>query len=225
MRPTLEYLKEKFDYYNKLCFEGKLPSLPIRLNLRNSYIGLTIAKVHRAQNGKVHYQLLGIEISVRMDLPEEEYINTLVHEMIHCYIFHNDIVDNSTHGSVFKQKMQEINETYGTNITTTFNPTDEWLINNYSHTRCICVGEFENGDTGLAVVARNKMFLLWKYMPKIPGVTKVHWYASNRAIFSKFPVTLRPALIIEDAGKIHHYLAGARELCNTGRVIKVKQSE
>ena len=62
MRPTLEYVKEKFEYYNQLCFGGILTMPPIRLCLRKYFLGLTSLR-----DGH-------IEISVHDDLPEEELI-------------------------------------------------------------------------------------------------------------------------------------------------------
>ena len=41
----------------------------------------------------------------------EEIDGNLVHEMIHQYIFQNNLPDTSTHGKLFKGFMQRINET------------------------------------------------------------------------------------------------------------------
>ena len=83
MRPTLDYIIEKFDYYNQLCFDGKLQRPPIFLNTRYSTMGQTGGMGEIDKDGKLHWSELRIEISVRRDLPEYEYIDTLVHEMIH----------------------------------------------------------------------------------------------------------------------------------------------
>ena len=113
MRPTLQYIIEKFDYYNKLCFSGQLQRPPIRLNTRYSTMGITKGKQRIDSNGLPYWSDLSIEISVRRDLPEYEYIDTLVHEMIHYYIFSNNLVDDSPHGTLFRRKMDEITQKYG----------------------------------------------------------------------------------------------------------------
>lgn len=222
MRPTLEYLKDKFEYYNRLCFDGSLPMPSIKLNMRYSEMGVTKYREMISADGVKHYGDFSIEISVRRDLPEEEYIDTLVHEMIHYYIAYNHIVDDSTHGQVFCQKMKYITDTFGIKISIAFDADDEYLVNTVSRIRYVCVAEFDDGRMGLSVVAKNKIFALWKQMPQIEGVRSVWWYVTNRAIFDKYPVMVSPALIITDADKIHHYLTGAYLLENDGKVIKVK---
>ena len=39
MRATLEYIKQKFDVYNNLMFEGKLKPLPFKLSNAKSFLG------------------------------------------------------------------------------------------------------------------------------------------------------------------------------------------
>ena len=223
MRPTLEYIKEKFEYYNKLCFDGTLPMPPIRLNMRYAEMGLTKYKAIQTSEGKLHNTDFSIEISVRRDLPEEEYIDTLIHEMIHYYVAYNNISDDSPHGTIFRQKMEQIIRAYGIKITIAFDPSDEYLVNTISRIRYVCIADLEDERTGIAVVAKNKIFQMWDAIANMDGVKNVWWYASNRAIFEKYPVMVSPRLIIEDADKIHHYLTGAKELVNDGSVIKIKE--
>lgn len=223
MRPTLEYIKEKFDFYNRLCFDGTLPVPPIGLNMRYGEMGITRFRTVVEQDERYSNTDFSIEISIRRDLPEEEYIDTLVHEMIHYYIAYNNIEDDSPHGTVFHQKMHEITNAYGIRITIAFNPSDEYLVNSITRIRYVCVADFEDGRMGLAVVAKNKMFALWHLMEEIDGVNKVSWYVSNRAIFERYPVSVSPELFIEDADKIHHYLTGAKELANDGKTIKMRE--
>lgn len=222
MRPTLDYIKEKFDFYNKLCFDGTLPMPPISLNLRYGQMGVTSFRLEKNRDGKWHHTDLSIEISIRLDLPEEEYIDTLVHEMIHYYLAYNDIFDDSPHGTEFCRKMQSITEKHDIKITIAFDPSDEYLVNKISRIRYVCVLEFNDQRMGLAVVAKNKLFELWQLMPKVNGVRNVRWFVSNRAIFEQFPVCVSPGFCIVDADKVHHYLTGAKELQNDGKVIRVK---
>jgi len=224
MRPTLDYIIEKFDYYNQLCFDGKLKRPPILLNTRYSAMGQTGGLGEIDENGKIHWSELRIEISVRRDLPEYEYIDTLVHEMIHYYIMSNDMEDDSPHGRLFRQKMEEITNKHGIRITIQYDPSEEIMIATRTRNRYICVAETTDGHTYFAVVARNKLFQFWELIPQIEGVSEVRWYVSDRQIFENVPVAVSPALIPIDAGKIHHYLTGARELENTGEIIREKKS-
>lgn len=223
MRPSLDYIKEKFEFYNKLCFDGKLPMPPIKLNMRYGQMGITKFQIIQTSDGNIRLENISIEISIRQDLPEEEYIDTIVHEMIHYYIAYNNIIDDSPHGTVFMEKMNHIMNTYGIRVTIAFDPTDEYLVNSITRPRYVCVSEFEDGRMGLGVVAKNKIFQIWHLMSQMPGVKDVRWYVSNRAIFGKFPVMVSPNVIIIDSDKIHHYLTGAKELMNNGTTITIKE--
>ncbi len=46
------------------------------------------------------------------DLTQPEIDDTLVHEMIHQYIYQNNINDSNTHGKVFRELMERINEVF-----------------------------------------------------------------------------------------------------------------
>ncbi len=220
MRPTLQYILDKFDYYNRLCFAGQLKRPPIRLNTRYASMGLTKGRRINAPDGKSYWTDLSIEISIRRDLPEIEYIDTLVHEMIHYYILSNNLHDDSPHGSLFHQKMEEITRKHGIRITIAFDPSEEEMVKSITRYRYVCVAEMDDGHMAFAVVARSKVFEFWPLMSRIKGVKEVHWYASNRQIFEIFPVAVSPRLMIIEADKIHHYLTGAQELENTGSVIR-----
>ena len=222
MKPTLQYIIEKFDYYNKLCFDGLLQRPPIRLNTRYSTMGITKGKQGIDANGLPCWSNLSIEISIRRDLPEYEYTDTLLHEMIHYYILSNNLVDDSPHGTLFHRKMDEIIQKYGIRITIAFDPTEEEMIKTITRYRYVCVVEMTDGHILFAVVARNKIFQFWESIPQMEGVCEVHWYASNRQIFEIFPVAVSPRLMYVDADKIHHYLTGALELENKGNTIRVK---
>lgn len=221
MRPTLQYILDKFDYYNHLCFDGQLQRPPIRLNTRYGSMGLTRGKRQIGPDGSTFWTDLSIEISVRRDLPEIEYIDTLVHEMIHYYIFSNNLQDDSPHGTLFRQKMEEITRRHGIRITLAFDPSEEEMVKTVTRYRYVCVAEMDDDRTAFAVVARSKVFEFWQLIPRIKGVRVVHWYASNRQIFEKFPVAVSPWLMMIDADKMHHYLTGAQELENTGTEVKV----
>ena len=157
------------------------------------------------------------------DLPEEEYMDTLIHEMIHYYILSNGLVDDSPHGKLFKAKMDDINNMYGIRVTIAFDPSEEMLVKTMSRNRFVCVAELEDGQIGFAVVAKNKLFEFWEYFDLSEKIRDHRWYVSNRAIFEQFPVSVSPNFIIVDADIIHHYLTGAKELENTGQIIRVKQ--
>ncbi len=223
MRPNLQYVLDKFDYYNKLCFNGELKRPPIFLNTRKGSMGITKCRQTTDENGNTVFTDFSIEISVRHDMPEVEYTDTIVHEMIHYYIFSNNLKDDSPHGTLFQAKAREIMEKYGIRVTVAYDPSEETLIATIDRQRFIVVVEDENEKTYYAVVIRNKVFELWDVIPKLKGIVSVKWYTSNRAIFGTIPASASPRLLYIDADKMHHYLTGAHELTREGDIIRIKE--
>lgn len=218
MRPTLQYIEDKFDYYNHLCFDGLLPRPVFKLTQRPTKVGCTNIKLVQI-NGKYVKQVT-LEFSIRYDLPESEYIDTIVHEMIHYYISINNMNDDSPHGTFFRSMMNDISEKYGIRITITYDEEEEALIaRETDRNRYICVIEGED-DYKFAIVFRDKLFQYWEQIPRLPGVKHVRWYVSNRAIFERYPSRIRPCFFSLAPDKVQSYLHGALELENTGTIIR-----
>lgn len=58
-----------------------------------------------------------IKMSDCFDYPEKDFIETMVHEMIHYYIAWNRIKVLRSHGRVFMRMANEMKEKYGLNVT------------------------------------------------------------------------------------------------------------
>lgn len=222
MLPTIKFIQERFDYFNALCFDGKLPKPRIGLNNRATSAGLTHYKKKKDIFGKTKFYDIWIEISTRLDLPQEEFDKTIVHEMIHYYILHNHLQDDSPHGRIFRTKMKELNDKFGLGIGIKFNAPDELMINTITTTRYIFVGELKDDGIGMTVVSRTRIFELWDFFAKCDLFVRRRWYASNRAIFQKYPAAQKPKFYRIEADKMQEYLTGAVELERKGNVIQRK---
>lgn len=221
MRPTIKYLEQKFDYINQLCFNGELVRPVIGLNSRRIGLGCTKTNIKHDDDGNEIGRSATIEISVRFDFPEEEYIDTLVHEMIHYYIFVNKLTDDGVHGTLFMAKAQEITSKYGIKVTVIYDPPEDILIDTRDRPRIVCVARSsKDGQSFYAVVVRNKVFELWEAFERAQELTDVRWYISDRAIFKDAPVAMAPQLFEIDSEKIQRYLTGARQLVKNGNVIE-----
>ena len=91
---TLEFLNQKFDELNELCFGGALPKVSIRLSKARTYLGQLGFKRKRPLFGKTQYYDFVLRISTRLEQTEEEIIDTLLHEMIHLYIASHQLKDS-----------------------------------------------------------------------------------------------------------------------------------
>lgn len=116
MKPTKEYLEEKFEAFNNQMFGGQLPAVPIKLGKGKTALGYLKFRRHKSLFGRVSLSGFSIFISTYFDLTEDEIEDTLIHEMIHYYIYFNNIKDTSSHGPFFREKMAEINRNFSRNI-------------------------------------------------------------------------------------------------------------
>lgn len=104
MRATLEYIKQKFDEYNDMMFEGKQKQLPFKLSNAKSFLGAVFFQREKNADGTWHYYGFVFKISTVMDLPEDVVEDTIIHEMIHYYIMSNQMQDTAPHGKLFIAK-------------------------------------------------------------------------------------------------------------------------
>lgn len=118
MELTVEYLRRRHAYWIERLADAGIWEAdkfkPVELVVRGrcrSYVGLFHRKWvkvnvrHRLRDRIIIY-------CQSADMSMEEIDDTLVHEMIHQYIFQNDLPDTSTHGRLFKDFMQKINAAF-----------------------------------------------------------------------------------------------------------------
>ena len=100
MLVSIDWMREKYDEYNKMLFDGQLPSIQFKIGRAERNWGYASYRFNLIR-GTVTPTF--ITVSNRYDSPEEVKINTLIHEMIHIY-------DYTTHPEHFLEKA---NNRYG----------------------------------------------------------------------------------------------------------------
>ena len=92
MTPTLEQMNTWFDEFNGLVFGNELPK--VRIVFTNT----------RTQLGQFFYGTrgMGIKISLFYDCTEEQFRNSLLHEMCHLYCYHRGWIREG-HGRRWKK--------------------------------------------------------------------------------------------------------------------------
>lgn len=119
---TREWLVENYNKYNNLIFNGGLPTLErgkdqwVNFDLKVNNSRVFLGQFCQRQKGFFGEMNYIIKISRYYDRDEKGLIDTLVHEMIHCYIAYNHIRDTSPHGVEFKRMMRRLNYQYGLNM-------------------------------------------------------------------------------------------------------------
>ena len=228
MIATIPYIEKKFEEFNQQMFAGKLPKIPIVLSDAKSFIGQCVCKKRRGKDGKVEYYDFKLRINTRLDLPEKEVEDTLIHEMIHYYIGVNRLEDMSSHGPLFVHIMNTINERYGRDITISFKGTkeqNEQLVDKRQHYHVVAFVRFHDGKTGIKVLPRVMPSILKYYnaVSTARGVASVSLYMSNDIFFNRFPNSSALKVHYLDEEEILGHLKDAEYLACDGKSIVRKR--
>lgn len=225
MIATIPYIENIFEEFNQLIFAGKLPKIPIVLSDAKTFLGKCVWKKRMGSDGKKEYYDFRLRINTRLDLPESEVEDTLIHEMIHYYIGLNKLEDASSHGPMFIHLMKHINEKYGRNISVSYKGTkeqNEQLVDKKQHYHVVALVKFHNGKTGIKVLPRVLPSILKFYnaVTVAKEVQSVRLYMSNDIFFNRFPNSAALKVHFVDEAEVLSHLEGAEVLFCDGKSIK-----
>lgn len=217
MIATIPYVEKKFEEFNQQIFAGKLPKLPIELSDAKTFLGLCVFKHRKGENGKTDYYDFKLRINTRLDLPENEVEDVIIHEMIHYFIGYNQLEDATAHGPIFTHMMNEINTKYGRSISVSHKSTDEQkeaLVDKKAHYRVVAVVAFHDGRVGIKVLPRVLPSILKYYngVQKSKDVLAVQLYMSNNPFFNRFPNSNALKVHFLEPEEIKQQIAGAEVL-------------
>ncbi|MBR5842245.1 MAG: SprT-like domain-containing protein [Bacteroidaceae bacterium] len=230
MKATIPYIEKKFEEFNQLIFEGKLPKLPIELSDAKTFLGMCVYKKRRTLWGKMECYDFKLRINTRIDLAEAEVEDIIIHEMIHYYIGYNKIVDTSAHGKVFRQLMQKINEQFGRHIRISHKPTQEQKEQMYGtkrQWRVVAFVVFKDGRTGIKVLPRivPKIRNYYDLVGRESSVESIEMYMTNDTFFNRYPSSSALRVHYIDRADAEKHLEGANRLAWDGdRLIRQKAS-
>ena len=215
MIPTVEYLEERFDTFNRMCFDGALPRIPIKLSRARTFVGRLIYRPVRDWRGRVvRREDFVLRISTYFDLPEAEIEDTLIHEMIHYWIAWKGIKDTSSHGKEFRRIMKEINALHGRHLTISHKSTpEEQDRDTRVRDHYFCVSQLADGRTALTVAARPSIARIRRAFRWSPTVRSQTWYHSRDPWFNRYPHCRSPKIFPVDPAVLQPHLDAA-ELLN-----------
>ena len=113
---TIDYLRQAFEHYNNLIFDGKLPVPKLKWSRAKTRLGQMACK-RKTSWGRTKFYDFSISVSNYYKLTTEQIDDVLIHEMIHYSIAYTGLKDTSSHGIVFRGMMDKINRTFGRHIT------------------------------------------------------------------------------------------------------------
>lgn len=192
MKPTTDYIARKFQEFNAQMFGGKLTMPPIQLSRARTFVGQCAAKKRRTLLHGTQLFDFRLKFSICFDLPENEWEDTIIHEMIHYYIGINGIKDTSAHGQVFRQMMESINQRFGRKLTISHKSTPEQREEIYNAKKVwhvIALVYFADGRKGLKVLPRirQRIETYRTTMLRDKRITQIDIFMSNDPYFNRFP--------------------------------------
>lgn len=220
MIPDLTFIANSFNTYNTLIFGGKLPTPRFTLTKARTFQGKLVYKWKHAYLRKACCDF-EMRISIGFDMPEKEWEDVVIHEMIHLYIAHNGIKDTSSHGPAFRKKMAEINRGFNRRITVSAKTRPEQTdADKRIRGHYLCIAKFSDGRLGVAPAAKTRIFELWDITRFFPNVVSHRWIGSTDPWFNRFPRVMTPKLYITTEADVLPHLKGALVLVNEGGVIR-----
>ena len=226
MKATIPYVEKKFEEFNQLIFDGKLPKLPIELSDAKTFLGLCVYKKRRTLLGKVVCYDFKLRINTRIDLDEAEVEDIIIHEMIHYYIGYNRIVDTSAHGRVFREMMKGINERFGRHIKVSHKPTPkqkEQLYGSKERWHMVALIVFKDGRTGIKVLPRiaSKIVNYYNVVGRESTIERIELYMTNDTYFNRYPNSSALRVHAIDRAEAERHLEGAeRWVCDGTKLRK-----
>ena len=217
MKATIAYVEKKFEEFNRLMFDGKLPMLPIELSDAKTFLGLCVYKRKRTLWGKVVCYDFKLRINTRIDLEEREVEDIIIHEMIHYNIGLNGIADTSAHGRVFRQMMSDINERFGRHIRISHKPTPEQkeqLCGTKQRWRVVALVCFKDGRTGIKVLPRvmPKIQNYYNVVSRESSVERIELYMTNDTFFNRYPSSAALRVHYIDKADAEEHLLEAKSI-------------
>ena len=198
MIPDKGFIERSFAKFNEMCFAGELPPIEVKLTKARTFLGKVTYKGVRGIFGRVtRYEDFCMRISTLFDLPENEWEDVVIHEMIHYFIARNCIRDTSTHGRVFRQMMAAINEKFGRNVGVRHHSAQGQAMAGpveKPRTNYLCISQLQDGGYGITVCAEEKVNYLRRALPRYFKIKSMTWYVSRDPFFNKYPRSRTPKI-------------------------------
>lgn len=179
MQASLDFLYTKFDEYNKRCFGGKLKRPQMVVNNAKRQLGLFMASRPTPT----------IKMSNFYDRTEAEYVDTLVHEMIHYYIYASGVRDSSPHGTLFKAWMNKLNRQEGLHMSVRTNAQKWDTANTTMKKRYVLFIQLQTGKHFISVVSPRHVNNIESQLQQMGGKIALRkWFVTNHPDYQNYSI-------------------------------------
>lgn len=212
----MEYIERKFEEFNARMFGGKLPKLPFVLSDAARSLGHVSYRKNHRPDGSICFTDFVMHINTRADLPEDVVEDTIIHEMIHYFIFYHNLIDTSAHGDIFRSIMNSINATYGRHITVSFKDkspeTRQQFVDKRAKWHIIAAIDMSGGKKYVKVLPRiqERIIAFDATVKRIRGFVRVSYFMHDNPFFNAYPVSTALRIFPIEPAKLDENLKGAR---------------
>ncbi len=205
---TIEYLREQFAAFNKLCFGSALVEPKLRVGSARKMLGNVRYKREKTFLGGTRYKDITLSISNFYDLPREELDDVILHEMIHLYIICTHKKDSSTHGALFREIMRDINQRYGRHVSISHRGRLAQSPRKKVQ-RIVAITQLKDGRYCVTRPSTTRIFYTNQALLRLNEVRHVAWFATSNTYFDTFPRSIRLKLYRTDWDILERELADA----------------
>lgn len=205
MRPTLAFVVERFNHFNRLIFKPALPPITLKVGNGRRALGSFKYPLNYPPTKERGRGECSITISQAYDRPQAEIEDVIIHEMIHYCVWLNHVVEPS-HGPEFRRLMDAINRAYGRSITITEHLDDQTRqTDTRARIHCIVATTMPDGSKAFACFAKTAAGQIKRTLEA--NGFKLSWYVSTDPFFNRYPTVRTPKLFpISDADFTTHIL-------------------
>lgn len=212
MKITIDFIKNRFNTFNRTYFENTLPEPTFKLVNVRTYMGQMGRReyIRGPFRGKVEYIL---KINTRFEMDEAAMEDIVLHEMIHYYIMVKGIRDTSSHGRVFRQWMTLLNQRFGRHISIT-SPAHNGMENTNQPQKAkpVCLCHLKDGEVGIMVPAFSRIHPLENLIRRTSEIVSTHWYVTEHPYFNRFPRSRTLKVYKIDTKEVLPLLADCQEI-------------
>jgi hypothetical protein len=203
MQIDTEWIAVNFDRFNKENFGGRLTPPKFSVNNARTRLGSMAFKWKRSLFKRETYDYV-IRLSNYYDIPEVEFQNVLLHEMIHYYIAVNHFKDDSVHGTMFRSIAQRINKQGWHVVVRT--DTRKWPVAErnrkkvITRKRIVLAASTTDGKYFLSVIGPGSVRKVKLQIARTPQIREARWFESSDDYFQQFPQcrTLRGRIVTKE---------------------------
>lgn len=189
---TLKFLRDTFNRFNREIFGNGLPVPTFKVTNARTFLGKFQHKKYPYSKGILNEFI--ITLSNAFDVPQDVLEDTIIHEMIHYEIAFNKVKDNSAHGDVFLNRMDEINSKYGRHLSVSHKIEETGGVclkpkAQRSPECMVAVLEMKTGETYFKVIPLtiNSFHSFCDKIDRAESVKSVSFYGTFNEYFLKYP--------------------------------------